>query len=161
MSKSWLQSQIVLRRFTNNVAPIIPETWVGLLTVMPTASNPTGWVEWREAENTPIDRIRIFQGDEEPLIPPYWSNPESEGNTYETHNVGGVRWSSVQTTPLATGSQTIVGVGIFTSESTTYSDGEPENLTQLIYWNTLTNSLTVTQGESVTFLTGKIKVTES
>mgnify|MGYP003626326718 CR=1 FL=1 len=160
MPKSWLQSEHILRRFTNHDAPKFATTYVGLLTAMPTASNPTGWVEWREAENTPIDRIRVFSTDPSDGTP-YWSPPASEGDTYETHNVGGVQWTSDDTEALLDGSQLVLGAGVFTSSSTSYTDGVPEALGDLIYWNTFTNSLTVTQDESVTFLTGKIKVTES
>ena len=159
MSKSHGQSNAVLLRLTGTPAPAISTTYVSLLTIMPTASNPTGWVEWRESTNVPIIRKRIYQisDDTEPM----WTLPAEEDNTFETHNSSGVTWSLSDTATLITGVEVILGVGVFTSESTTYSDGTPDSLTQLIYWNTLTTSLAVTQGESVTFLTGKIKVTES
>ena len=159
MPKSWLQSELILRRFTNADASIFTETWVGLLTTMPTASNPTGWVEWREAEDTPIVRKRVYQTAD--ATEPMWTPPASEDNTYETHNSSGVTWSASDVATLLTGSQTILGVGVFITSSTSYSSGVPTSLVDLIYWNTLTNNLTVTQDESVTFLTGKIKVTES
>lgn len=159
MTKSWLQSELVLRRFTIAAAPIFTATYIGLLTSIPTASNPVGWVEWFASTDTPVNRIRVFQTDPEDGTP-YWSTPESEGDTYETHNVNGVRWSTADTNPLLDGSETIVGVGVFTSSSTTYSEGIPTSLNDLIYWNTLTTNLTATQGESVVFLDGKIKVTE-
>lgn len=163
MTKSWLQSELVLRRFTIAAAPIFTETYIGLLTSIPTASNPVGWVEWFASTNTPVNRIRVFQTDPvsgDPDGEPHWSTPESEGDTYETHNVNGVRWSDADTNPLLDGSETIVGVGVFTSSSTTYTDGIPTSPNDLIYWNTLTTNLTATQGESVVFLDGKIKVTE-
>ena len=159
MTKSWLQSELVLRRFTIAAAPIFTETYIGLLTSIPTASNPVGWVEWFASTDTPVNRIRVFQTDPEDGTP-YWSTPESEGDTYETHNVNGVRWSDADTNPLLDGSETIVGVGVFTSSSTTYTDGIPNLPNDLIYWNTLTTNLTATQGEAVVFLDGKIKVTE-
>jgi len=159
MGKSHGQSNAVLLRFVGTTAPAISTTYVGLLTTMPTANDPVGWVEWREAENTPIDRIRIYQDSDDGT--PSWSDPAIEGNTYETHNVGGTQWGGTDLAILLDGSQLVVGAGVFTTASTTYTDGVPDTLNHLIYWNTFANSLTVTQGESVTFLTGKIKVTES
>ena len=159
MPKSWSQSEIILRRFTTADASILAETWVSLLTIMPTTSNPTGWVEWRSAADTPIVRQRVYQTAD--ATEPMWTPPASEDNTYETHNSSGVTWSTSDTATLLTGSQTILGVGVFITSSTSYSSGVPTSLVDLIYWNTLTTNLAVAQGESVTFLTGKIKVTES
>ena len=159
MPKSWLQSEHVLRRFTNHDAPKFATTYVGLLTATPTASNPTGWVEWREAENTPIDRIRVFSTDPSDGTP-YWSPPASEGDTYETHNINGLSWSSSDTATLLDDSQVILGAGVFTTASTSYTAGVPDSLSDLIYWNTFTSSKTVSEQEAVVFLTGGIKITE-
>jgi hypothetical protein len=61
---------------------------------------------------------------------------------------------------LLDGSQTVLGVGVFTTVSTTYSSGVPTDLTDLIYWQELPSSLTFTNDEAVVFLDGNLKVTE-
>jgi len=150
MGKSHGESDKFLRRFTGSPVPIISETWVALLTVMPTSSSPTGYQEWRETDTVIIVRKRVYPEIQVDTSLTYWSLPAVDGSAKEIHNVNGVRWSTSETTTLLDGSETILGVGIF--GSSTGSD--------LLYWNEITTTLTVSQGEAVVFLDGKIKVTE-
>jgi len=153
MGKSHGESDKFLRRFAGDTVPSISETWVGLLTVMPTSSSPTGYQEWRETDDPSdviIVRKRVYPGVQSNTTLPYWSDPAVDGSAKEIHNTNGVRWISTETSTLLNGAETVLGVGIFASE--TGSD--------LIYWNELTTNMTVSQGESVVFLDGKIKVTE-
>jgi len=158
MPKSHAQSDTILRRFIGSAASPIATTYVNLLTTMPTSSNPTGWVEWRSATDTPIDRIRIHGSSSSGS--PYWSEPFVDSNLKYIKNIGLVIWSDTETQTLLDGSQTAVGVGVFTTASTTYSSGVPTDLTDLIYWQELPSSLTFINEEAVVFLDGNLKVTE-
>ena len=157
MPKSHAQSDTILRRFTGGTATPLTTTYVNLLTTMPTFSNPTGWVEWRSATDTPIVRKVVnIDGATEP----YWSEPFVDSNLKYIKNIGLVIWSDTETQTLLDGSQTVLGVGVFTTASTTYSSGVPTDLTDLIYWQELPSSLTFTNEEAVVFLDGNLKVTE-
>ena len=158
MPKSHAQSDTILRRFTGSAASAISSTYVNLLTTLPTFSNPTGWVEWRSATNTPLARIRVFSSSSDGS--PYWSDPFIDENLKYIKNVGTVVWSTTDTDVLLDDSQTVVGVGVFTTVSTAYTDGVPQSLNDLVYWQELPSSLTFTNQEAVTFLDGNLKVTE-
>lgn len=161
MPKSHGQSDTILRRFMGGTATPLTTTYVNLLTTLPTFSNPTGWVEWRSATDTPIVR-KVVNVDG--ATQPYWSEPFIDGNKKYVDNVGLINWTAaVDVATLLDGTQTILGVGVFDTLSCTYSGGVPENqaaLDQLIYWEELPNNLIVSNGEAVVFLDGNLKVTE-
>ena len=157
MPKSHGQSDTILRRFTGGTATPFASTYVNLLTAVPTVSTPTGWVEWRSATNTPIDR-KVVNNDSS--TQPYWSDPFINQNQKYIKNTGSISWTSSDTTTLLDGSQTVVGVGVFTSASTSYTSGIPDVLTDLVYWTELPNNLTFVNNEAVLFLDGDLKVTE-
>lgn len=159
MPKSHAQSDTILRRFIGSAASPFSATYVNLLTAAPTASNPTGWVEWRSATNTPIVRKRVFNSTQTDGSP-YWSDPFIDSNLKYIKNTNAIQWDTLDTTTLLDASQTVVGVGVFTSASTSYASGVPDVLTDLVYWTELPNSLTFTNTEAVVFLDGDFKVTE-
>lgn len=148
MPKSHAQSDKVLQRFNGLTAPPIAETWVNLLTTLPTSSIPDGWVEWRSDETTIIPRIRVYSQQSEGS--PYWSSPSVEGNAKKIVNVGSLNWTSNDLGTLLDGTQVIKGVGIWSHQTST----------ALIYWEPLPSNLTITNGEAVVFLDGDLKVTE-
>lgn len=158
MPKSHAQSDTILRRFMGTAASSITATYVNLLTAVPTGSEPTGWVEWRSATDTAIVRKRIYAVSSDGS--PYWQGPTVDGDAKKITNSAGVEWGGSDVATLLDDSQLIVGVGVFTTSSTTYSSGAPNSLADLIYWNTLTNNITASENGTVVFLAGDIKVTE-
>ena len=162
MPKSHAQSDTILRRFIGVTASSFPATYVNLLTAAPTASNPTGWVEWRSETNTPIVRKQVFNSLQTDGSP-YWSDPFIDSNLKYIKNTNAISWASSDTTTLLDASQTVVGVGVFTTVETQYGNnasGTPDVLTDLVYWTELPNSLTFVNNEAVLFLDGDLKVTE-
>jgi len=157
MPKSHAQSDTILRRFTGSTAPSIPTTYVNLLTTLPTSSNPTGWVEWRESENAIIVRKQVYTDG---ATSPYWNDPEVQGDAKIVDNNGGISWSTTDLGTLLDGAQVLKGVGVFTTATTSYTNGEPGSLADLIYWAPLSSDMNITSGESVVFLDGSIQITE-
>ena len=169
--KSQTVSTAALNRLKNISAPAISLTYVNLLRVEPTSNDgPTGWVEWGVIDDptpgTAVDRIRIFATDPSDGTP-YWSPPAADGedaNKIEIHNINGVRWSSVSL-PETT---VVLALGVFKTASSTYEEDSAtgkakvvdDDKGDLLYWNTLDTTQSVTNGETVLFLSTKIKVTE-
>lgn len=160
MPKSHAQSDSVLQRLKGLTAPPIAETWVNLLTTLPTDSIPQGYVEWRSATSTIIPRKRVYGSSSDGS--PSWSSPTVDGNAKKVVNVGSVSWSETELATLLDGTQVIKGVGVWKSGNVVYADGVPMImfLTDLIYWEPLPSNLTVKNGEAVVFLDGNLKVTE-
>ena len=137
--KSQTVSTAALNRLKNISAPAISLTYVNLLRVgaAPTASDP------------------------------YWTGPAADGedaDKIEIHNINGVRWTAV-TLPETT---VALALGVFKTASSTYEEDSATGKAKvvdadkgdLLYWNTLDTTQSVATGETVLFLSTKIKVTE-
>jgi len=173
--KSHTVSNAALNRLKNISASAISLTYVNLLRVGPTTNDgPTGWVEWGVVDSDPpatgiVPRIRVYAdvGSAPTASDPYWSSTGTDGsdeNKREIHNINGVRWSAVALAETTT----VLAVGVFQTASSTYEyDAVAEKAqvveadrSDLVYWNTLDSAKIIASGETVVFLTSKIKVTE-
>lgn len=176
--KSHEVSDAALNRLRNISAPAISLTYVNLLRVEPTSNDgPTGWVEWGVVDEDPpaddvIPRVQIYANLDAVPDPrgegvSYWSATGTDGsdeNKREIHNINGVKWSAVD---LAEDT-TVLALGVFKSASSTYEYNAVTEKAQvieadrsdLLYWNTLDTAKVIVSGETVVFLTTKIKVTE-
>lgn len=142
---SYLAKQM-LRSLHGLTPAAFTETWVTLFTTAPTSDTAVGVaaaVEW--SPTSPRSRVYSDGATE-----PYWwpaalSVETAEGS--QTYNQGPIQWSGVAGLSAAA---TVVSVGIYSASSGGY----------LLYWQDLGHSRVVSNGDSVLFLQGSLKVTE-
>jgi len=120
------------------------ETWVTLFTTAPTADTTGGVseaVEWSPTS----PRARVYSDF---TTEPYWWPVFVQTDTgAQTYNQGLVRWSDIAGLSEAA---TVVAVGIYSASS----GGS------LLYWQGLGQSRVVSNGDTIQFLQGSLKVTE-
>ena len=140
---SYLANQM-LRSLRGLTPAAFTETWVTLFTTAPTADTTAGVaaaVEW--SPTSPRSRV-YSDGATEPF---WWLAPLDTDEGAQTFNYGPIQWSGVAGLSAAA---TVVAVGIYSASS----GGS------LLYWQDLGHDRVVSNGDSVLFLQGSLKVTE-
>jgi len=169
MGKSHGESTSILERLKGSYAPAITATYISLLRLAPTSSEPTNWIEWGVADTDPpgsaVPRVRVFDAVQADTTLPYWSSVATysgDPDRREIHNINGVSWNTV-TLPAT---QSVVAVGVFKTASTSYTYNsvsevaESDSVLDLVYWDSIASAVTVANGETVLFMDSKIRVTE-
>jgi len=134
----------MLRSLRGLTPAAFTETWVTLFTTAPTADTTAGVaaaVEW--SPTSPRSRVHS-DGATEPYWWPVLAETDEGARTY---NQGPIQWSSVAGLSAAA---TVVSVGIYSASSGGF----------LLYWQDLGQDRVVSNGDSVLFLQGSLKVTE-
>ena len=140
---SYLANQM-LKSLQGLPPAVFTETWVTLFTTAPTADTTGGVseaVEWSPTS----PRARVYSDG---ATQPYWwpiSSPTDGGS--QTYNQGSIRWADIAGLSEAA---TVVAVGIYSASSGGL----------LLYWQGLGQSRVVSNGDTIQFLQGSLKVTE-
>lgn len=142
--KTTYLAQQFLKSLQGNPVATFTETWVTLFTTPPTSDTLSGIaaaVEW----SPDVARIRVnAPGASEP----HWiSTPEQTDEGAQLYVQGPIQWADIAGLSETV---TVKAVGIFSASS----GG------QLLYWQNLSKDRSVSNGDTMLFPTGSLKVTE-